>query len=79
VALRRLHERLAQHVVNVGSAQISMRFSCGIADWAPGISVDHLLEQADKALYQAKAQGRHRTVLAQRLRSAPQPAPQPPL
>ena len=48
-----------------------LSFSAGVAEWAQGESIDQLLDRADKALYEAKRQGRDRAV------QAPQPTPPP--
>lgn len=64
VALRRLHERLAAAPPATEQGPPSVTFSCGIANWVPGLSLAELLEQADRALYQAKTGGRDRTVVA---------------
>ena len=39
-------------------------------DWSPGIPVERILAEADAALYRAKAEGRNRTIFAQRLVTA---------
>jgi diguanylate cyclase (GGDEF)-like protein len=41
-----------------------LSFSAGVAQWDGEESVDALLSRADTALYEAKARGRHQTVLA---------------
>jgi two-component system cell cycle response regulator len=41
---------------------IHLTVSIGVAEWAPGQSLEALIEQADKALYQAKASGRNQVV-----------------
>jgi diguanylate cyclase (GGDEF)-like protein len=41
-----------------------LSFSAGVAEWDGEESVDALLRKADAALYQAKAGGRHQTVVA---------------
>lgn len=52
--------------------------SAGVARWDGSESPVRLLQRADEALYQAKAAGRNRTVLAQRLlNSAVVPSPRP--
>jgi diguanylate cyclase (GGDEF)-like protein len=64
VAIRRLHEGLRTARITPQRGPDSITFSCGIADWEPGITLDHLLERADRALYQAKGEGRNRTIVA---------------
>lgn len=70
VAMQRLREALARGPLPHGDAHIHLRFSSGIAIHdAPGNAVQ-LLERADKALYQAKRQGRNRDVVAAGMRPA---------
>jgi diguanylate cyclase len=49
-----------------GQADLQTRItlSLGIAAWHDGEDADALLDRSDKALYEAKAQGRDRVVLA---------------
>ena len=41
-----------------------MTFSAGIAQAKPGEALEQLIERADAALYEAKRQGRNRSLLA---------------
>ena len=41
----------------------SVTFSCGVACYQPGESIDALIQRADEALYRAKADGRNCTRL----------------
>ncbi len=43
---------------------IDITLSCGVAESHSGESIDHLVQRADKALYQAKRQGRDRAIMA---------------
>jgi diguanylate cyclase (GGDEF)-like protein len=64
-AAERLRE--AVHKVNIpwGEEHIAVSISAGLACAAePGESLQNLLKRADEALYQAKAEGRNRVVLA---------------
>lgn len=63
----RLHQRLADAAWPVPGLEVSA--SLGLATWEPGqpAALQTLLQQADAALYEAKRQGRHRTVAAQAL------------
>ena len=45
-------------------AGLAITFSAGLAQARPGESLDQLIERADRALYDAKRQGRNRCILA---------------
>ncbi|MFC0281601.1 sensor domain-containing diguanylate cyclase [Falsigemmobacter intermedius] len=61
---RRIQEALADLALPaIGGAKITV--SMGLAGFTPGESREDWLERADRALYQAKAEGRNRAVLAQ--------------
>jgi diguanylate cyclase (GGDEF)-like protein len=64
IALRRLREGLRRTPVSDEAPQMRVTFSAGVAEWAQGESIDQLLDRADKALYEAKRQGRDRAVQA---------------
>ncbi len=64
IALRRLREGLRRTPVSEEAPQMRVTFSAGVAEWAQGESIDQLLDRADKALYEAKRQGRDRAVQA---------------
>lgn len=63
----RLAERLrldvAEHVVVAPEWPVTL--SVGVAQWSPGLTLSQTLSLADRALYRAKAEGRHRCVLAE--------------
>jgi diguanylate cyclase (GGDEF)-like protein len=63
VALHRLRQRLAAAPIKAAEGPVAVRFSCGIAPWEAGLSIDQLLERADRALYRAKHDGRNQTVV----------------
>jgi diguanylate cyclase (GGDEF)-like protein len=57
--IQRAHDALlANPVDGVGA----LTFSCGIAELGGASGIDHLLREADDALYEAKTTGRNRTV-----------------
>lgn len=56
-----------------GDAPLSISISIGAVtceDWSSSIPVERILAEADAALYRAKAEGRNRTIFAQRLVTA---------
>jgi diguanylate cyclase (GGDEF)-like protein len=66
VALDRIREKLDQLDITVGGrSRITMTFSCGVSDLKPDYLPEDLIEEADHALYSAKATGRSRIVVAQ--------------
>lgn len=61
-------ERLRQSVERLeipGYPQLHVTFSAGVAQAKVGESLEQLIERADEALYEAKRQGRNRSLLAQ--------------
>lgn len=61
-------ERLRQSVERLeipGYPQLHVTFSAGVAQAKAGESLEQLIERADEALYEAKRQGRNRSLLAQ--------------
>jgi diguanylate cyclase (GGDEF)-like protein len=60
-------ERLRQSVETLhypGYGDLQVTFSAGVAQALPGETLEHLVERADEALYDAKRQGRNRTIPA---------------
>ena len=65
--VERLRERIAAHAVQIGSGAdetLRVTVSVGLAEHIAGESVAQTLERADRALYEAKAQGRNLTVVS---------------
>ncbi len=68
---RRFAERLRRTIEAHAVGDMKTSASCGVATMLPGDSVEELLGAADRALYQAKSNGRNRTESAVR---GPSPA-----
>jgi diguanylate cyclase (GGDEF)-like protein len=64
VALERLRQALAECKVSESVPQLRVKFSAGVAEHASATSLTHTLERADRALYQAKSEGRDRSAIA---------------
>ena len=62
--LTRLRQELKQQVVSTNEAELRVDFSAGVSICQSKESIDIALERADRALYQAKKEGRDRNVLA---------------
>lgn len=60
----RLRKAAAAHVVMAGAQSCRYSLSGGVAVWQPGESFDRLSARADRALYDAKYQGRDRICAA---------------
>ncbi|MBC7995598.1 MAG: GGDEF domain-containing protein [Rhizobacter sp.] len=63
VPLERMREALADANWSEVAPGFGMTFSCGVACYEPGESLEALLQRADEALYRAKADGRNCTRL----------------
>ena len=63
----RLRSEIESMDMNYGDKSISITLSFGIADWTDNkqADIDELINRADKALYQAKEQGRNRCAIAE--------------
>jgi diguanylate cyclase (GGDEF)-like protein len=65
IGLERLRGRIAATpMAHLSGVPIRVTVSAGLAEHIAGESVQQTLERADRALYEAKAQGRNRTVVA---------------
>jgi len=71
VGARRFAERLRRTIESHAVGEMKTSTSCGVATMVQSDSVEELLGAADKALYQAKSNGRNRTEIAVR---RPRPA-----
>ena len=61
---QRLREALSRSQVSTAAPTLRVAFSAGIAQHEPGATLNRTLERADRALYQAKHEGRARNVMA---------------
>ena len=65
VMIERLRRGLAEcDFCLEGGHQVWLSFSCGIAEFEPGMDRASLIEKADSVLYDAKARGRNRSTTA---------------
>ncbi|MDE2593232.1 MAG: GGDEF domain-containing protein [Burkholderiales bacterium] len=64
VGLERLRRSLLLQTMSNKAPDLRATFSAGIAVYHQGETMDQVLDRADRALYQAKDQGRSRTVLS---------------
>jgi len=62
--LERLRERVGALRILHGSRAVGVTLSAGLAEHHAGESVAQTLERAERALHDAKAQGRDRVVVA---------------
>jgi len=62
--VERLRQRAASLVVNANGTELRVTVSAGLTEHIAGESVPQALERADRALYEAKGQGRDRVVVA---------------
>ena len=67
---QRFAERLRRTIEAHAVGEMKTSASCGVATMLPEDTVEELLGAADRALYQAKANGRNRTETAVRARPA---------
>ena len=63
-ALQRMHGAIQSTPLSIDGTTVNATVSVGVAPWAAGQSFDAALVAADAALYEAKARGRNRIVVA---------------
>jgi diguanylate cyclase (GGDEF)-like protein len=65
ISIERLRHKLSElELCLEGGNQVQLSFSCGIAEFEPRMDSATLMQQADSALYDAKARGRNRSSTA---------------
>lgn len=63
-ALERMHTTICSTPLGINGTMTPASVSVGVAEWRPGMTFDDALLAADRALYEAKAAGRNRIVVA---------------
>jgi diguanylate cyclase len=61
----RLQRELTKRFFLHNNERLLMTFSAGVAEFSPGDTEESLFQRADKAMYQAKVQGKNRVVSAE--------------
>jgi diguanylate cyclase len=67
----RIRERIARRTLRVGSQEVRVTISMGVAERALGEPRTELISRADVAMYEAKSSGRNRVVVAETPNSTP--------
>ncbi|MCW5604403.1 MAG: GGDEF domain-containing protein, partial [Burkholderiales bacterium] len=62
---RRLQRELTRLFFLHNNERLLITFSAGVSTWNPGDSQELAFARADKAMYQAKLQGKNRVVVAE--------------
>ncbi len=68
--LESVRQAIAAWRFHLDDTSLTVTVSAGLAEYETGESLTGLVERADKALYQAKDQGRNRLITSQQLRQA---------
>ena len=63
--MRRLQRELTKRFFLHNNERLLITFSAGVAMLAPGETQESVFARADKAMYQAKVQGKNRVVSAE--------------
>jgi diguanylate cyclase (GGDEF)-like protein len=71
LAMGRLRQAVAAHNWGALAPGLQVSFSAGVCPHRPGTSLTNTLEQADRALYDAKAAGRDRVLLVEPAQATP--------
>lgn len=61
---RRVQDQLASRLLFYGQDRLLVTFSAGVAQYVDGEDANALMQRADRAMYQAKLQGKNRVVVA---------------
>lgn len=64
LSMQRLRDALAGQRLMAAPDGSTVTFSAGLARFRPGETIEHAVERADFALYQAKSEGRNRSVIS---------------
>jgi diguanylate cyclase (GGDEF)-like protein len=62
--LHRMLDQLTTLAISSTHPALRVSFSAGVAQWRAGEDLTAVLQRADQSLYDAKAQGRHRVLIA---------------
>ena len=61
----KIRQEVAKCPFHFKGVRVQITLSCGVASFAEGMSHEQVFELADKALYQAKENGRNQCVVAE--------------